>query len=62
MRRSREDMALKRKGACVSRTRPAATQAAAFDGRLVSPGMRVGVILTAGNVDLSEAAKWIATR
>jgi threonine dehydratase len=36
--------------------------AAAFDSRVVSPGARVGVILTAGNVDLSEAAKWIATR
>jgi len=36
--------------------------AAAFDGRTVSPGMRVGVMLTAGNVDLAEAAKWIAAR
>ncbi len=35
---------------------------AAFDPHIVSPGMRVGVILTAGNVDLAEAAKWIAAR
>ncbi len=36
--------------------------AAAFDPRVVTPGTRVGVILTAGNLDLSEAAKWIAAR
>jgi threonine dehydratase len=36
--------------------------AAAFDPAIVTPGSRAGVILTAGNVDLSEAAKWIAAR
>jgi len=36
--------------------------AAAFDPRVVTPGTRVGVILTAGNVDLAEAAKWITAR
>ena len=36
--------------------------AAAFDRDVVAPGTRVGVILTAGNVDLAEAAKWITAR
>jgi threonine dehydratase len=36
--------------------------AAALDPAIVSPGTRAGVILTAGNVDLTEAAKWIAAR
>ena len=36
--------------------------AAAFDPEVVKPGSRAGVILTAGNVDLAEAAKWIAAR
>jgi threonine dehydratase len=36
--------------------------AAAFDPAIVKPGARVGVILTAGNVDLAEAAKWVASR
>jgi threonine dehydratase len=36
--------------------------AAAFDPAIVKRGSRVGVILTAGNVDLAEATKWIASR
>jgi threonine dehydratase len=36
--------------------------AAAFDSSIVKPGSRAGVILTAGNVDLAQAAKWIAAR
>jgi len=36
--------------------------AAAFDPEIVKPGSRAGVILTAGNVDLAQAAKWIAAR
>ncbi|HUK33292.1 MAG TPA: threo-3-hydroxy-L-aspartate ammonia-lyase [Vicinamibacterales bacterium] len=36
--------------------------AAAFDPAVVKPGSRVGVILTAGNVDLADAAKWVAAR
>ena len=36
--------------------------AAAFDSNIVSRGDRVGVILTAGNVDLSEVSKWLAAR
>jgi len=36
--------------------------AAAFDPHVVAPGTRVGVILTAGNVDLADAAKWITAR
>jgi threonine dehydratase len=36
--------------------------AAAFDGAVPIAGKRVGVMLTAGNVDLSEVPKWLAAR
>ena len=36
--------------------------AAAFDSKIVTRGCRAGVILTAGNVDLSEVSKWLAAR
>jgi len=36
--------------------------AAAFDGNIVTRGDRVGVMLTAGNVDLPEVSKWLAAR
>ena len=36
--------------------------AAAFDGRIPIAGRRVGVILTGGNVDLSQVSQWLAQR
>ncbi len=36
--------------------------AAAFDSNIVTRGDRVGVMLTAGNVDLPEVSKWLAAR
>jgi threonine dehydratase len=36
--------------------------AAAFDGAVPIAGKRVGIILTAGNVDLTQLAHWIAAR
>ena len=36
--------------------------AAAFDGRVPVAGKRVGIVLTAGNVDLTQLAQWIALR
>jgi len=36
--------------------------AAAFDGNLPIAGRRVGVILTGGNVDLSQVSRWLAQR
>ena len=36
--------------------------AAAFDGAVPVSGKRVGIVLTAGNVDLSQMARWIAAR
>ena len=36
--------------------------AAAFDGRVPVAGKRVGVVLTAGNVDLAQLAQWIDLR
>jgi threonine dehydratase len=36
--------------------------AAAFDGRVSIAGRRVGVILTGGNVDLSQVSTWLAQR
>jgi threo-3-hydroxy-L-aspartate ammonia-lyase len=36
--------------------------AAAFEGAVPIAGKRVGIVLTAGNVDLSELSKWIAGR
>ena len=33
--------------------------AAAFEGRIPIAGRRVGIVLTGGNVDLSEVPKWI---
>jgi threonine dehydratase len=36
--------------------------AAAFDGAVPIAGKRVGVILTAGNVDLAQLAQWIKER
>jgi threonine dehydratase len=36
--------------------------AAAFDGKIPIKGRRVGIILTAGNVDLAHAARWLAAR
>jgi threonine dehydratase len=36
--------------------------AAAFDGAVPVAGRRVGIMLTAGNVDLSQMARWIAAR
>jgi threonine dehydratase len=36
--------------------------AAAFDGKIPIEGRRVGIILTAGNVDLANAAQWLAAR
>jgi threo-3-hydroxy-L-aspartate ammonia-lyase len=35
--------------------------AAAFDGRIPIAGRRVGVILTGGNVDLSQVSRWLNT-
>jgi threonine dehydratase len=35
---------------------------AAFDGKIPIAGRRVGVILTGGNVDLSEVSQWLAQR
>jgi threonine dehydratase len=35
--------------------------AALLSGRVRLPGQRVGVILSGGNVDLAQAAKWFAT-
>ena len=34
--------------------------AAAFEGRVAVAGRRVGVILTGGNVDLSQVSRWLA--
>jgi threonine dehydratase len=36
--------------------------AAAFDGSIPIAGRRVGVILTGGNVDLSQVSQWLAQR
>ena len=36
--------------------------AAAFDGNVAIAGRRVGVILTGGNVDLSQVSTWLAQR
>jgi threonine dehydratase len=36
--------------------------AAAFDGKIPVAGRRVGVILTGGNVDLSQVSQWLALR
>ena len=36
--------------------------AAAFEGRVPIAGKRVGILLTAGNVDLKQLAQWIALR
>ncbi len=36
--------------------------AAAFEGAVPIAGKRVGVVLTAGNVDFSQVAKWVAAR
>ena len=36
--------------------------AAAFEGRIPITGRRVGVILTGGNVDLSQVSQWLAQR
>jgi threonine dehydratase len=36
--------------------------AAAFSGAVPVTGKRVGIVLTAGNVDLSQMAQWIAAR
>jgi threonine dehydratase len=36
--------------------------AAAFDGAVPIAGRRVGVVLTAGNVDLSQIPQWLAVR
>jgi threonine dehydratase len=36
--------------------------AAAFEGRVPITGRRVGIILTGGNVDLSQVSQWLAQR
>ena len=36
--------------------------AAAFEGSIPIAGRRVGVILTGGNVDLSQVSQWLAQR
>ena len=36
--------------------------AAAFEGAVPIKGKRVGVVLTAGNVDLAQLSTWIAAR
>jgi threo-3-hydroxy-L-aspartate ammonia-lyase len=36
--------------------------AAAFEGTIPIAGRRVGIILTGGNVDLSEVSQWLAQR
>ena len=36
--------------------------AAAFEGKIPIAGRRVGVILTGGNVDLSQVSQWLAQR
>jgi len=32
--------------------------AAVLEGTVTAPGLRVGVVLSGGNVDLGQAAKW----
>jgi threonine dehydratase len=36
--------------------------AAAFEGRVPIAGKRVGIVLTAGNVDLKQLGQWVASR